>query len=360
MDSNINENVVLYDWLSFTSKKHTPEEIIDALGLSHCPWTETKGARGYMDRKYFGCISIHYNGREDMGVWCEMSGQGCRNFEDLSMLPDKWESLFEFIHSNNLHMTRLDVAFDDHTGILDIDTIAADTENQHFISHMKYWEVVRSTKGTTVQIGSPQSRVLVRIYDKAAERGFNDRHWIRVELQLRDDRASEFSKIPMEIGEAFAGVLLNYLRYVQPDETDVNKSRWETTDYWNNLIGGIGRIRIYVAPGGAYNEERCRHYVFEMAGNAIDAMLQICGDMDSFKDMLNLRRCNPNPKYELIVKEHYARQEAWAEKVKAWTTIDEHPENLKPPSPYRYLHIPECTEQMSLFSKSSSYTRYGE
>ena len=68
MDSNINENVVLYDWLSFTSKKHTPEELIEALGLSHCPWTDTKGARGYMDRKYFGCISIHYNGREDMGV----------------------------------------------------------------------------------------------------------------------------------------------------------------------------------------------------------------------------------------------------------------------------------------------------
>ena len=65
MDSNIQENVVLYDWLSFTSKIHTPEQIIDALGLSHCPWTETKGARGYQDRLYFGAISIHYNGRED-------------------------------------------------------------------------------------------------------------------------------------------------------------------------------------------------------------------------------------------------------------------------------------------------------
>ena len=46
MNANINENVVLYDWLSFTTKQHTPEEVIEALGLSHCPWTETKGARG--------------------------------------------------------------------------------------------------------------------------------------------------------------------------------------------------------------------------------------------------------------------------------------------------------------------------
>ena len=40
MDSNINENVVVYDWLSFTSKKHTPQELIEALGLSDCLWTE--------------------------------------------------------------------------------------------------------------------------------------------------------------------------------------------------------------------------------------------------------------------------------------------------------------------------------
>ena len=134
MNSNITENVVIYDWLSFTTKQHSPEEVIEALGLSHCPWSEINGARGYMDRKYFGCISIHYNGREDMGVWCEMSGQGCRNFEDLTTLKSKWDDLFRFIHGNSLHITRLDVAYDDHTGVLNIDQIAEDVELQHYIS----------------------------------------------------------------------------------------------------------------------------------------------------------------------------------------------------------------------------------
>lgn len=328
MDSNIKENVVLYDWLSFTSKQHTPEEIIEALGLSHCPWTETKGARGYMDRKYFGCISIHYNGRDDMGVWCEMSGQGCRNFEDLTTLPKKWDNLFAFIHDNALHMTRLDVAYDDHTGILDIDRVAQDTQDQHYISRMNWWEVVRSCKGTSVFIGSPQSKVRVRIYDKAAERGFDDgRHWVRVELQLRDSRAEEFSKIPMDIGEAFAGVLLNYLRFVEPDETDSNKSRWQMTDYWANLVGDIGRIKIFTVPGGAYNLERCRHYVFDMAGNAIDAMLQIYS-VEDFQALVSMRQCAPNPKYDLIVKEHHARQEAFAEKVKEYIDVEDDPEEL--------------------------------
>ena len=328
MNSNIAENVVIYDWLSFTTKYHTPEEVIEALGLSHCPWTEMSGARGYMDRKYFGSISIHYNGREDMGVWCEMSGQGCRNFEDLTTLPDKWENIFQFIHGSSLHITRLDVAYDDHTGILDIERIASDVQAQHYVSCMRWWEVTRSSQGVSCQVGSPKSKVLVRIYDKAAERGFDDgRHWVRVELQMRDGRAEEFSRIPMDIGEAFAGVLLNYLRFVEPDPSDSNKSRWQMADYWANLVGDVGRIKIFTLPGSDYNLEKCRHFVIDMAGNAIDAMLQIYETVDDFVIAVKSRRCAPNPKYDLIVKEHHAREEAFAEKVRRWFTVEEDQED---------------------------------
>jgi len=229
VDSTKAENIVLYDWLSFTSKVHSPDALISALGLSHVPWTETKGARGYKDRKYFSCISIHYNGRADMGVWVEMSGQGCRTFESLSKVD--WDSLFKFIRDNTLKITRLDVAFDDHTGLLNIRQIVNDTQCGMYISKSDYWETVLSSKGSTVQIGSPQSKVLIRIYDKAAERGYSsDVHWVRVEIQLRDDRAVQFTKIPLPIGPAFAGVVLNYLRYIEPAE-DANKWRWPMTDY---------------------------------------------------------------------------------------------------------------------------------
>ena len=55
-----------------------------------------------MDRKYFGNISIHYNSREDMGVWCEMSGQGCRNFEDLTTLSDKWQTNVDYVYTDSV------------------------------------------------------------------------------------------------------------------------------------------------------------------------------------------------------------------------------------------------------------------
>lgn len=242
MENSIAENIVIYDWLSFTSKKHSPDQIIAALGLSHVPWVESKGARGYRSKKYFASINIHYDGRDDMGVWCEMTGQGCRTFETLSMLfvnGDGWANLFKWIHENGCKLTRLDVAYDDHTGILPIMRIVDDTQCGMWIGKSDYWETVLSAVGSSVFIGSPSSKVRIRIYDKAAERHIFDEHWIRCELQLRDDRAQAFSELTLPIGEAFAGVVFNYLRYVEASD-DQNKWRWPMTDYWRSFRRGCG------------------------------------------------------------------------------------------------------------------------
>ena len=309
MESTITENVVLRDWLTFTSKTLDPYQVVEALGLSKCNWTNIKGFYGYQDRLYFGNISIHYNGREDMGVCCEMSGQGCRNFEDLSTLPGKWDDLFQWIRVNDLHVTRYDVAYDDHTGVLDIGKVKDDVEQQNYISRFRSWKVTNSNKGLDVQIGSFKSDILVRIYDKAAERGYDDgRHWVRVEMQLRDDRAGAFLDLSEPLGEAFAGVLLNYLRFVSPSETDSNKRRWPTATYWDDLLGDVAKIRLYTAPGGEYNVERCKHYVVDMAGNAIAALIEVCGGIDEFEVLIDNRRCLPNPRYDMMLNEYRMRQ----------------------------------------------------
>ena len=75
------------------------------------------------------------------------------------------------------------------------------------------------------------SSVLIRIYDKAAERGLPEgQHWVRVELQLRDERAEAFCFDPAPIGLLFRGVLVNYVRYVDDPGTDSNCWRWPMKD----------------------------------------------------------------------------------------------------------------------------------
>lgn len=187
------ENKIIYDWVSITSKIHSTDDFIRLLGLQSVTWETVKGAHGYHDRLYWSSISIHYNGRDDMGIWLEMSGQGCRAFESFG--TGDYAALFDEVLENpgEMNITRLDIAFDDHSGILDIEEICRDTENDRFVGQFGKWAVTRGTDGSSVLHGSRSSEILVRIYDKAAERGFDDgRHWVRVELQLRRERARSF------------------------------------------------------------------------------------------------------------------------------------------------------------------------
>ena len=196
----------------------------------------------------------------------------------------------------------MDIAYDDHTGILDIGRVARDTQDREYVSKSDYWEVILSSKGSTVMIGSPQSKVVIRIYDKAAERKKYDEHWVRCELQLRDDRALQFMNITEPLGRAYLGVLLNYLRYVDPS-SDSNKWRWPMKDYWKALVKDVEKISVYRSPGMEYNEERCRNYVINQAGNAVNACLQMYG-VDEFQRMIANRQIAPNPKYDIIVEQH--------------------------------------------------------
>lgn len=297
------EDIILYDWFSFTSKRSDPHYIADLLGLSDLPWQTTKGAHGYQLRLYFNCISIHFSGRDDMGVWCEMSGQGCRAFESLTTLPNKWEDLFALVQAQGMNVTRLDVAYDDHTGTLNMDEIVKDTWAQEFVSKTTDWDINLSNKGSTVVFGSYKSETLIRIYDKARERNCPaGEHWVRCEMQLRRDRAKAFMQLALPIGQAFCGVALNYLRFVEPDGLDSNKWRWPIKAYWANMLGNANAISIYQAPGLDYNLDRCERYVINQAGNAIDAYIQ-CVGMNGFVEALKNRTTMRNPKYDRMVTE---------------------------------------------------------
>lgn len=313
------ENVILIDWFSMTSKIHSPENFISLLGLEDMLWEEMNGANGYKSRLYYDHISIHYNGREDMGIWLEMSGQGCRVFEsrghgDYDILFREWLD-----NEDEMNITRFDIAFDDHEGLLDIkqlvkDTQALDDENNptEFVSKFRKREVIWShddggAPAHTVQHGRKGSETMIRIYDKAAERGFTDRHWIRVELQHRADRAADFIRELLirkcDVGLLFRGVLYNYLRYVDDPMADSNKWRWPMKDYWEKLLDGIGRIRLYKKPGTDYNMINLENFVIGQAGNAIDTYIRIKG-VDAFvQDLKNRPNKNIKAQYRQLIRD---------------------------------------------------------
>lgn len=304
-------NIFLIDWLTFVAHGETVEYIKWLLGLDSpdIPWEVTEKFRnGYPLQCYWNGITISYGAdderyykdpskiRLDMGICVNLSGTGCRAFESYG--HGNWLKLFSFLFRDvaliaseqhkfkKYNITRLDLAYDDHIGILDIYRIERDTRERNYVSKSKYSEITWSDnqdediQGLTVQVGSDKSDVKIRIYNKAAERGFKDKHWIRVEMQLRDDRAfSAVEQILREkhIGLISAGILRNYLTYREPSQ-DTNKSRWPLADYWDKLLLDIETVRLWKTPGEPYNISKTEYYLIKQYGQAIVALDQIRDD----------------------------------------------------------------------------------
>ena len=323
---------ILIDWLSITSKTMQPEDMMKLIGITSGWQLRGRGVRGYGDSYYNNSIQIHFGGMQD-NVWLEMSGQGCRTFESDSIHKD-YNVIFDALMSESKYMkiTRLDIAFDDFSGLLDIERICDDTRprNHKYRAKTDYAQVIESTNGLSCDIGSPKSLLLVRIYDKLAERvskmrGREDKekvkedipHWVRCELQLRDERALEFVRYlrgknpitgaaePMELGRAYCGVLANYLDYGYevPARDNPDKMVWHRFKYWKNFLKAVEPISLYRKPGRGYNLERMVNFVQNNAGNAIDAAMTIFG-LPKFCDMIAERRTTQNSKYLDLIDQY--------------------------------------------------------
>lgn len=330
---NEQNNLFVIDWLTVTFHTDTVTSIQVMLDLLKYPW-ETKNSfiNGYPLDTSFSSIHIRWGAddprfysdgidkkgvfrtaaekaRSDMGISLDLSGQGCRSFEEYSGIT--WIELIKRIFEHNGRITRLDLAYDDHTGVLDIYRIALDVKERNYISKSKFSMIIWSDdqeeniQGTTVQIGSKSSPVLIRIYDKAAERGYDhSKHWIRVELQLRKDRAHEALKRLFQrdsVGKVAAGILRNYLSFRIPS-ADTNKSRWEICPYWDSVLLDMEKISVWVAPGEPYNFTKSENHMVDQYGQFLQAYAQIHGGLSSL-----LARCEKahkvlKPKYRAAVQ----------------------------------------------------------
>lgn len=300
MDCNI-----LIDWLTFSSKLDDVHSLIEFLGLCDVEFKSCSGRFYYASGLRFGNINIYYDGLSpDMGVCVEMSGQGCRDFETFG--NGDWYAIFRrYLDKRpNFNISRLDIAYDDFVGLLDLDHIICDTFAGNFCSRNKHWNIQKGSRGATVEHGDRGGSCYVRIYDKKAERKRDDiQHWVRCELQLRDKLPGNFisdfltGTDPIEL--LYFKVLNNYLRYVKPTGTDSNKSRWDTADHWERFLMTAEKKSIFVAPGVDYNMLGLQHYVFDTAGNAIKTFIDING-FDAFTVLLSQVQKSKNPKYDYL------------------------------------------------------------
>ena len=239
-------NTITIDYVTFVWDTKTVSEAIHALGLSASTWTTKAGHYPYAHIQRVGNISIAYDNYNERGVFVTLTSQGCREFETFSSIG--WADLFGIIRGGEGHMTRLDIAFDDRTGVLNMQRMKHDRDVANYRSLLSYTAEHRSHKenimGMSLYFGAKGSNTNIRIYDKDAEQGGLGTHWIRVELQLRDAYADTVVKSGLSIPCIFSSVLKKYLVFLQPNPTDSNKCRWPVAPYWNTLLEGAQTLTL--------------------------------------------------------------------------------------------------------------------
>lgn len=297
---------VLVDYLTFSDSVKNVFNIIESLGLTDVKWVMIKGRYGWRDAMFYRGVTIYTGGRDDIGV--NLSGRGCRTVESLRPGFDWYALLMSLLDKERKgegHISRLDVAADDHEGVLDMRKIFKYIATGRVICKAKFrtW-----TQGSEEHcyFGSPSSDRRVRIYNKALEQGKPEEHWIRAEMQMRDDAAVSFllslEAEGLQIGETYAGVLLNFLRFVSEPVQGTHYDRAVVVRWWAKFLGSLRKLPVLHLPGDDYTLISVYGFLERQASSSLRLWLDTHhGDMTDIFAMIEGAQLNKRQK-ELLEK----------------------------------------------------------
>lgn len=251
----------LVDWVSFTLpvKVSTTYIVESLLQMKDSDFqVMDTGMMGYKGRLMADGIQILYDGKADMGVHVVLSGSGCRMVEEkvLKGNAEQWKDFIGFVFMLEGKFSRFDVAIDDKAGYFTVEQVLDECEAGNVRSRFRTGRMMRDfelstgdTNGSTVYFGDATSRLRVRIYDKAQEQKVEG-HWVRTELQARNERATMIASLIADgqaVGTIALGALSNYINFVDGSETeDTNKARWPLALWWQCFLQDVEKVRLTV------------------------------------------------------------------------------------------------------------------
>ena len=220
---------------------------------------EDFGHYSYTEHYYIGDIFVYTSPDEEKGVLLELKGKGCRQFESYLLAQER--SWYDFLMDalvNGGVMKRLDLAINDHTGMLDIPELTEKCRNEECVSVfrsfksyasgelVKHEEQDKAGMGYTLYIGSLKSEVYFCVYEKSYEQYIKLGIPIeeapiknRFEIRLKNERAYYAVRdlLTYYDAERTAFSIINrYVRFVDK-EADKKRSDWKLSVRWAWFIG---------------------------------------------------------------------------------------------------------------------------
>lgn len=261
----------LVDTLEFRVRNLSLKKLLEFLKLSECPidWIAGNGRYDYPNSISFEGITILYGGLKNYSCRVTFSGKGCRTFEDFIFMPDMWIIFLQDLISDSQQftITRIDIACDDYTDALNIQRLVSYYDKKKYSSKCTNIRYVLGSE-ECFYVGSPQSEILLRIYNKKLERGYTEledldgKLWYRAEIQLRNDKAVEAVNCILKfgIGPAFQGILQNHIRFTTKPNINDNAQRLKTASFWKYVTSNSEKIVLPSVVGSEYNKQKIDTY----------------------------------------------------------------------------------------------------
>ena len=220
---------------------------------------EDFGHYSYTEHYYIGDIFVYTSPDEEKGVLLELKGKGCRQFESYLLAQERswYDFLMDALVDGGV-MKRLDLAINDHTGMLDIPELTEKCRNEECVSVfrsfksyasgelVKHEEQDKAGMGYTLYIGSLKSEVYFCVYEKSYEQYIKLGVPIeeapiknRFEIRLKNERAYYAVRdlLTYYNAERTAFSIINrYVRFVDK-EADKKRSDWKLSVRWAWFIG---------------------------------------------------------------------------------------------------------------------------
>ncbi|MFB4260957.1 replication initiation factor domain-containing protein [Shouchella clausii] len=277
-DEDKNPLTAMVDYLRVSFKTHDVDFILEnVVHLKKEYMRELdSGFYGYIGTYQLDAIKVFYSRAGDSrGILVELSGKGCRQFETfLNCRKKTWFDFFQDCLNHGGKFSRLDLAIDDRKTYFSVPMLLEKLRKGEAVSRFRKSDFNGSLDiadgkngGTTLYFGSKKSEAYLCFYEKNYEQAeklnlpleeFGD--WNRYELRLKNDRAQMAVKSLIERQDLLnisMQIINNYLRFVDANE-DVSRERWKTSPFWEEFIGDVGKLRLYVNPEQDFYEKSRR------------------------------------------------------------------------------------------------------
>ena len=287
-NSNVYRNRILIDWVAFTTDNDF--ELSEIINYDFDFVNMERGMLGYKSLSIESATQIKElrDGQQSMGKHYIISGESCRALEFIGFNLLKILADLKAIESINI--TRLDIAYDIFDDDKLLSLIIEAYNGGKYKSKLKSSNIIVSRSaegrtGTTINFGSRQSSVLIRIYDKSAERDTYEA-WVRIEAEIKDKKYSRklIGNINgVGLAKTYKALINNYLSFIEYRDTNVSRS--PIAKWWSKIIDTVDKVKLYEAPG-IRNIDDVKNWLLEQTSASFATVLQQEQSRDFVEQMM--------------------------------------------------------------------------